>query len=347
VEVASTVNRTPVHVVSGFLGSGKTTLLNRLLRRPEFAATAVIVNEFGEIGLDHFLIERATDNVVLLESGCLCCTIVDSLHETLAQLHYRRVRGEIPPFERVVVETTGLAEPGPILNVILGHPLVRDHFRLGRLVVTVDALHAPLGVHSHPEVARQIALADALIVTKLDLVDDPADVDAMLDALNPAAERYDARHPDEFVRAFDGRPDDRLSEARAAVVRTYAHHHPAHALGVRSHAFVLDAPPTWAGVAAWWRLVRDHFGERLLRCKGVLEIADTGEIVFIQAVQRVFHTPERLPGWPGEDRRSRLVCITAGVDEAELRASLQALSLEAGANPSLRMQDLTTPGRTG
>src|SRR6476620_11716789 len=107
------LKRIPVHVVSGFLGSGKTTLLNRLLRRPEFAATAVIVNEFGEIGLDHFLIERASDNVVLLDSGCLCCTIVDSLHETLAQLHYRRMRGEIPPFAQLVVETTGLAEPGP------------------------------------------------------------------------------------------------------------------------------------------------------------------------------------------------------------------------------------------
>jgi len=336
-----------VHVVSGFLGSGKTTLLNRLLRRPEFAATAVIVNEFGEIGLDHFLIERASDNVVLLESGCLCCTIVDSLHETLAQLHYRRARGEIPAFERVVVETTGLAEPGPILNVILGHPLVRDHFRLDRLVVTVDALNAPQGAHTHPEVARQIALADALIVTKLDLVDDAAGVNALLEALNPAAARYDARDADAFVRAFEDRPGNGLTETRAGVVRTYAHHHPAHAIGVSSHAFVLDAPPTWAGVAAWWRLVRDHFGDRLLRCKGLLEIADTGEIVFIQAVQRVFHTPERLPGWPGDDHRSRLVCITAGVDEAELRASLKALSLESGANPSLRMQDLTTPGRFG
>ncbi|HSV19654.1 MAG TPA: GTP-binding protein [Casimicrobiaceae bacterium] len=333
--------------MSGFLGSGKTTLLNRLLRRPEFAATAVIVNEFGEIGLDHFLIEQATDNVVLLESGCLCCTIVDSLHETLAQLHYRRMRAEIPSFQRVVVETTGLAEPGPILNAILGHPLVRDHFRLGRLVVTVDALHAPQAVHRHPEVARQIALADVLIVTKLDLVEDAAAVAALLDSLNPAAIRYDARDADALVRALEGERDEGLSEVRTASVRTYAHHHPAHAMGVSSHAFVLDQPPTWAGVAAWWRLVRDHFGDRLLRCKGLLEIADTGEIVFIQAVQRVFHTPERLPGWPGDDHRSRLVCITAGVDEGELRASLKALSLEAGANPSLRMQDLTTPGRLG
>ena len=328
------MKRIPVHVVSGFLGSGKTTLLNRLLRRPEFAATAVIVNEFGESGLDHFLIERASDNVILLESGCLCCTIVDSLHETLAQLHYRRVRGEVPPFERVVVETTGLAEPGPILNVILGHPLVRDHFRLERLVVTVDALHAPQGMHDHPEVARQIALADALIITKLDLVADATDVNALIDALNPAAQRYDARDPDLFVGAFERQPREQLSSASSVKAQRYAHRHPAHGIGVRSHAFVLEQPPTWAGVAAWWRLVRDHFGDRLLRCKGVLEIADTGEIVFIQAVQRVFHTPERLPGWPDEDHRSRLVCITAGVDDAELQASLKAHSLEAGANPS-------------
>lgn len=342
------MNRIPVHVVSGFLGSGKTTLLNRLLRRPEFAATAVIVNEFGEIGLDHFLIERASDNVVLLDSGCLCCTIVDSLHETLAQLRYRRMRGEIPPFEQVVVETTGLAEPGPILNVILGHPLVRDHFRLERLVATVDALHAPQGVHDRPEVARQIALADALIITKLDLVADATEVDALVDALNPEAQRYDARHPDAFVRAFQGQSRDRLSAAPdAGYAQRTVYRRPQHALGVRSQAFVLERPPTWAGVAAWWRLVRDHFGDRLLRCKGLLEIADTGEIVFIQAVQRVFHTPERLPGWPDDDHRSRLVCITASVDDAELRASVKALSLEAGVNPSLRMQDLITPGRLG
>jgi G3E family GTPase len=342
------LNRIPVHVVSGFLGSGKTTLLNRLLRRPEFAATAVIVNEFGEIGLDHLLIERASDNVVLLDSGCLCCTIVDSLHETLAQLHYKRVRGDVPPFEQVVVETTGLAEPGPILNVILGHPLVRDEFRLARLLVTVDALHAPQGVHHHPEVARQIALADALIVTKLDLVANATEVDALIDALNPAAQRFDARDPDAFVRAFQGPSRAPLSGASGAGnARGHGHEHRPHALDVRSHAFVLERPPTWAGVAAWWRLVRDHFGDRLLRCKGLLEIADTGEIVFVQAVQRVFHTPERLPGWPDDDHRSRLVCITAGVDDAELRASLEALSVEAGENPSLRMQDLTTPGRLG
>ena len=135
-------DRLPVSLLTGFLGSGKTLLLNHLLGQPRFANTAVIVNEFGEIGLDHVLVQPGTDNVVLLEAGCLCCTIADSLHETLADLHFRRVRGELPPFERVLIETTGLADPAPILNTLLGHKLVTDVYRLDAVVVTVDAMHS-------------------------------------------------------------------------------------------------------------------------------------------------------------------------------------------------------------
>ena len=164
----------PVFLLSGFLGSGKTTLLNRLLEHPAFTNTAVIVNEFGEIGLDHLLIAQSSDNVVLLEGGCLCCTIADSLHETLADLNFRKVRGEIPAFERVIIETTGLADPAPILNTLLGHRLVTDHYRLEAVIVAVDALHALANISDAPEVALQIAVADRLIITKCDIAPMPA-----------------------------------------------------------------------------------------------------------------------------------------------------------------------------
>jgi G3E family GTPase len=334
----------PVYVVSGFLGSGKTTFLNRLLGRPEFASTAVIVNEFGEIGLDHLIIGRSNDNVVLLEAGCLCCTIVDSLQETLADLNFRKVRGEIPPFERVVIETTGLAEPAPNLNTLLGHPLVTAYYRLERLVVTVDAQNAPAGADRHPEIARQIALADSIIVTKLDLADHGDEIASLVDSLNPTVERFDARDLDASITAFRPRTRERVA-ASLRLRHRYEDVRKRHRTEIRSFSFTLDRATSWAGIAAWWQLVRDTFGDRLLRCKGLLEIADSGEIVFIQGVQRIFHTPERLGGWPDDDHRSRIVCITSGIGEAELRATLPAFGVDAYGNPSLTLKDLDREGR--
>src|SRR5688572_885050 len=180
-------DKLPVVLLTGFLGSGKTLLLNTLLRAPAFANTAVIVNEFGEIGLDHALMRTSSDNVVLLEAGCLCCTIADSLHETLADLHFRRVRGELPPFERVVIETTGLADPAPILNTLLGNKLVTGHYRLDAAVVTVDAVHFLEELARHREVEKQVSVADRLVVTKADVVS-PVDLSRVkhrLTQLNP------------------------------------------------------------------------------------------------------------------------------------------------------------------
>jgi G3E family GTPase len=334
----------PIYVLSGFLGSGKTTFLNRMLGCAEFFSTAVIVNEFGEIGLDHLIIGQSNDNVVLLESGCLCCTIVDSLHETLAHLNFQKVRGEIPPFERIVIETSGLAEPAPVLSTLLGHPLVTAYYRLERLVVTADAQNAATGVDVHPEIARQIALADAVIVTKLDLVDDNGTIGSIIDSLNPTAERFDARDLKAAMTAFRPRTD-RVDVVRPMQFRReHGDARKRRHSEIRSFSLVLERATSWAGIAAWWQLVRDTFGDRLLRCKGILEVADSGEVVFIQGVQRVFHKPERLGGWPDDDHRSRIVCITLGVDEAELRATLAAFAVEAGSNPSLTLKNLTVEG---
>ena len=342
--------RVPVSLLTGFLGSGKTTLLNTLLKAPEFANTAVIVNEFGAIGLDHYLVEKGSDNVVLLEAGCLCCTIADSLDETLADLHSRKVRGVIPPFARVIIETTGLADPAPILNTLLGHRLVTDYYRLDAVIVTVDAQHALAEMTAQQEVVKQIAVADRLVVTKLDVAPAASDLFARLEQLNPRAEIVESRHGDAALAAFASLERHRVAVDVAphdATHHGHAHHHAEandvnrHDARVRAHCFVIDEPISWAGIAAWWRIVSGAFGDRLLRTKGIVRIADSDEIVFLQGVQRVFHRPERLAGWPDTDHRSRLVCITRDVDESELRATLPALALPPGSDPHVSLAQLT------
>lgn len=334
-------SKLPVFLLTGFLGSGKTLLLNALLRAPQFANSAVIVNEFGEIGLDHALVQSSTDNVVLLEAGCLCCTIADSLHETLADLQFRRVRGEVPPFERVVIETTGLADPAPILNTLLGHKLVTDHYGLEAVIVTVDAAHAREELDQHREVSKQIAVADRLVITKVDLVPElqVAEVEEILRSLNPGAGLFRSRQASAALEAFSA------SSSQSKTLSAYESHAHAHDVNrhdehVHAHCFVLEAPVSWSGVAAWSRVLVDTLGDRLLRCKGLVQIGETGEIVFLQGVQRVFHAPERLSGWPDADHRSRLVCITRDVDEAEIRRTLPALRLPAGSDPNITLADL-------
>jgi len=329
----------PVFLLTGFLGSGKTSLLNALLRAPAFANTAVVVNEFGEIGLDHALVRSSADNVVLLEAGCLCCTIADSLHETLADLYFRRVRGQVPPFERVVIETTGLADPAPILNTLLGNRLVTDHYRLAAVIVTVDAMHFEGEVIRHREVAKQIAVADRLVITKVDVAS-AEQVEQRVRAMNPAADVIRSRNGNASLEAFAPHSSMNVRATEQPHGHPHAHDVNRHDERVRAHCFVLDGPVSWSGVAAWSRLVVDVLGERLLRCKGLVEIAGTGEIVFLQGVQRVFHAPERLADWPDADHRSRLVCITRDVDESELKRTLPALALPPGSDPNVRLEDL-------
>lgn len=333
----------PVVLLTGFLGSGKTLLLNALLKAPGFANTAVIVNEFGEIGLDHMLVQSCADNVVLLEAGCLCCTIADSLHETLADLYFKRVRKEVPPFERVIIETTGLADPAPILNTLLGHKLVTEHFRLDAVVTTVDAVNAAGELKQHREVAKQIAVADRLVLTKADVVSpgQVADLRSILQKLNPAASVYESRQASAALEAFAPRNVFEVKDFEKYENHSHAHDVNRHDAHIRAHCFYLDGPVSWSGVAAWCRILVDTLGERLLRCKGLVEIADGGEIVFLQGVQRVFHAPERLAGWPDADHRSRLVCITRDVAEEELKSTLPALKLPAGSDPNITLADLS------
>ena len=314
--------KTPVFLLTGFLGSGKTTLLNAALRTPALANTAVVVNELGEIGLDNLIIAEASDNVVLLDAGCLCCVNTGALHETLADLAGRRARGEIPPFERVIIETSGVADPAPLLNVLLGHPLATAEYRLEAVICTADAQHFLASRAKYPELDKQAAVAERIVVTKRDLAD-PAPVIAFLQDLNPEADWVEGAG-DAFLRYTRSRKP-LGSLASLGPIRRREHFS-----GIRAHTFRPQPPVTWAGWAAWSRLVAAEFGARLIRVKGLLKMEDAGEIALVQGVQGVFHPPQRFRDWPGGDAGNRLVCIARDLEERDLLATLPALATAAG-----------------
>ena len=324
--------KTPVFLLTGFLGSGKTTLLNAALREPAMANTAVVVNELGEVGLDNLIIAEASDNVVLLEGGCLCCANTGALHETLADLAGRRARGEIPRFERVVVETSGAADPAPLLNVLLGHPLVTAAYALNATVCVVDAQHFLASRLQYPELDKQAAVAERIVVSKRDLAD-AAPVIAFLREMNPDAELVDG-----VAAAFA--PATRKAAPLASLATLGPMRRREHVSGIRAFSFRPAAPVTWAGWSAWSRLVAAEFGARLIRVKGLLRIEDSGELVLVQGVQGVFHAPQRLSDWPDADHASRLVCIARDLSEAEIAVTLPALNTAPGTQATYTLKDL-------
>lgn len=329
--------RIPVTVLTGFLGSGKSTLLNRLLRNADLADTAVVVNELGEIGIDQLLVAGVCDNVLLLDSGCLCCTMLNSFRETLADLQARRATGELPAFRRVVVETTGLADPAPILQSLLRDSLVAHYYSLDGLVATVDAAFGEEELVQYVECRQQVSLADRLLVTKADQTEGacPPSLLERLRVLSPVASIV-------VVPEGEVSPAIVLGAAAAAdgsYTMVSAIGQP-HTDGVRADTFVIDGEIRWAGVAAWCEALREFFGRRILRCKGILLVADIGRPILVQGVQSVFAAPLVLPQWPDDDRRSRLVVISRGVEERELRATLGLLHAEPGTFRPGSLQEL-------
>ncbi|MGQ0663326.1 MAG: CobW family GTP-binding protein [Pseudomonadota bacterium] len=339
----------PVSVITGFLGAGKTTLLSRLLRHPGMAETAVIINEFGEIGLDHRLVEAVDAETLVMTSGCLCCTIRSDLADTLRELYLKRVRGAVPAFRRVVIETTGLADPAPILHTLMDDPILEAYYRLDGVVATVDAVNADWQLDSQFESVKQAAVADRIVLTKTDIAEEEAvaGLKRRLEALNPGApilvavhgavdpERlfdaglYDPKtktmdvqrwlNAEAFARADDrdhGHDRDRDNGSKLDVNR--------HDERIRAHCLVIGEPIEWEPFTQWLGAFARHRGEDLLRLKGILNVAGEDKPIAIHGIQHLFHPPARLPHWPDADRRSRLVFITRDIAPGPLERSLGA-----------------------
>jgi G3E family GTPase len=333
--------RWPVTMVTGFLGSGKTTLLNRLIGTAAFERSAVIINELGEIAVDHLLVDSSPDALIVLDNGCICCSARGDLAGALRTLARQRDAGQVPAFDRVLVETTGIADPVPLMETLCEDPHMAAEFRAHGIVTMVDAVNALEQFDAFAEPAKQVAIADRLLITKSDLAS-PAlleRLESMLRALNPGAaivrivtsqvsatralgDAWQPEHEGAFVWV----------ERAAQVKRAVAHETRAH-LGqsgeVDTYALWYDQPVTRAGLVLWLDKLAGLKGARLLRVKGILNVQ--GEPVAVHAVQRIVHEPVFLPRWPNAERRSRLVFITRGMDRSEIEPTLDALgfALEA------------------
>jgi G3E family GTPase len=316
-----------VSIVTGFLGSGKTTLLNRLHKDPALKNTAVIINEFGEVGIDHLLVEQSGDGVIELADGCLCCTVRGELVDTLADLVDRMQTGRIAALDRIVIETTGLADPVPVLQSVMGHPALMHALRLDGVIALVDAVNGEATLTAHEEARRQVAVADRIVLSKTDLSDDPSSLISHLRALNPNAEIVNAAESASATLIACGLYDPATKTADVARWLGHHHHdhdhdhahdheHSHHDPRIRTFSLVHDQPVSWSTIEMFLDLLRSTQGERLLRMKGIIELAeDPDRPLVIHGVQKLLHPPARLPAWPDGQRGTRLVLITHDLPE--------------------------------
>jgi G3E family GTPase len=322
----------PVTVVTGFLGSGKTTLLGRVLSEPSMANTAVLVNEFGEVGLDHHLLRRVDERTVLLGSGCVCCTTREDLVGALMELLDLNQRGEIPRLDRVVIETTGLADPAPILYTIFTDPVLQHHFSVDLVLTTVDAVNGALHLDRNPESLKQVAAADKIVVTKTDIAESSTVRSLLprLGAINPSARILEV--------AFGEVDVDELfrlggTGTHGVLESLVAEPHELHDVGeTHSVSTTFDGPIDWTAFGIWFSMLLHARGEDVLRVKGLLDVGEAGPVV-LNGVQHIIHPPEHLGEWPDEDRRSRIIFITRRVHPKELLDSLLAFHALLGARP--------------
>lgn len=343
----------PVTVLTGFLGSGKTTLLNHLLAQPELGETAVLINEFGAVGLDHLLVQHVAEDIVMLQSGCLCCTVRGDMVDAMRDLFLKRVKGDIPEFNRVVIETTGLADPAPIIHTLMTDPLLSSRYRLDGIVTTVDAVNGSATLDNHEEAIKQAAVADRLILTKCDIADYTAVevLHARLKTLNPGAPVVrvvnGAVDPKDILDAglFNDAakiPDVKKwlnAEAYADLRRErdrkmgidvddHSHHHHdinRHDARVQAFVFTRDEAVSWPALAFALELLISQRGENLLRIKGIVNAKESDKPLAIHGVQHVFHPPATLPEWPDSDHSTRIVFITRDLDRAVIQEMLDGV----------------------
>lgn len=355
----------PVSVITGFLGSGKTTVLRHLLSLPEMGETAVVINEFGEIGLDHTLVESSREDTVMLNSGCLCCTVRGDLVKTLQSLAIRRVRGEVTEFKRLVIETTGLADPAPILHTLMNDPILARDYRLDGVIAVVDGANGLATLDAHPESVKQAAVADRLLLSKSDIAK-PGEADALEDRLrklNPAAPIVRSAQgvvsPARIFGAGLYNPETKTADVQGWLKAEaykdaerghegsedhgHDHHHGHHHHDVNRHdeaihAFALERsePVDWDKLADWMEMLVTLYGARILRIKGLVNVAGEDKPVVLHGVQHVFHPPARLDAWPKDsERRTQIVFIVNGLETEMFRYTMAAfLDGEQPAQPN-------------
>ncbi len=331
----------PIFVVTGFLGSGKTTLLNHMLRHPSLKDAAVLINEFGAVGLDHFLVKKMDENTVLLASGCLCCTIRDDLKSAILELNSKRERGEVPRYKRMVVETTGLADPTPILFTLMSDPVLRNHYRLGGVITTVDAVNGLHQLDRHAESVRQATVADRIVITKSDLVETSqlAALKAHLMRINPAADymigRFGKIDVRRVLRADVYDPSKKAAEVKhwldleaIKTARDHKHIHDVnrHDEHIRSFVVTVERPLDWTAFGIWLTMLLHKHGQNVLRVKGILNVKGIDAPVIVNGVQHIVHPPLHLAAWPDDDRRSRIVFIVDDMDGTLIERSLAAFN---------------------
>ena len=364
----------PVSVLTGVLGAGTTTLLNRLLKDPALADTAVIINEFGDVAIDHLLVEQSSDGIIQLSDGCLCCTIRGDLVDTLADLVDRVQTGRIAALRRVIIETTGLADPAPVLQSIMGHPALVQAFRLDGVITLVDAVHGDATLDDHVEAVKQVAVADRIVISKTDLVASPERLDALrgrLRQINPSAQLIDATSLQGGYAAlfecglYD--PASKTADVRrwlgeAAGDGDHHHHHHAHHVHgegddhhhhhdsrIRTFTLVHDRPIPFSAIETFLDLLRSTHGDRLLRMKGVIELQEDPEHpLVVHGVQTLLHPPVRLPSWPDATRGTRLVLITLDMPEDYVRRLFAGITgtpaIDTPDRAALEANPLAIPG---
>ncbi|QKK30923.1 GTP-binding protein [Rhizobium indicum] len=350
-------DRIPVTILTGFLGAGKSTLLNRILKDPVMKDAAVIINEFGDVGIDHLLVESSGDSIIELSDGCLCCTVRGELVDTLANLMDAVQTGRVKPVKRVVIETTGLADPSPVMQAIMGNPVIATNFELDGAVTVVDAVNGLQTLDNHEEARKQAAVADRLIVSKKTMAEATDELVKRLRALNPRATMMDADSAEAGSAAvlvnglYD--PATKIADVGRWLQDEDAHeahhhhdhdgdhhhhghhHHDHHHLGeqghahqdphdvnrhdasIRSFSIIEEKPIDPMALEMFIDLLRSAHGEKLLRMKAIVSVSDRPDRpLVLHGVQSIFHPPVRLPAWPGEDRRTRMVLITRDLPEA-------------------------------
>ncbi len=347
-------NKIPVTLLTGFLGSGKTTVLNHLVQQPELSDALVIINEFGEIALDHLIVAHSTENLVMeMSNGCLCCTVRGDLIKTLRDITFRFSKTEQRPFSRVIIETTGLADPLPIVHTLITHPEIASVYRLDGISTTIDLATGDSTLTQHTEAIKQAAVADTLLLTKSDLAtsNQRSVLLNRLDRINPAAQAWEVSNgvilPERILNlglfSAKGKTPDverwlREEAYAESLSCTHAHFHDKHDEDhehnhqdvnrhddhIRAFCFAVEDPIPDQTLTAWLEVLMSFVGNNILRVKGILNIDSSPTPLVLHGVKHIFHQPVTLPAWPSEDRRSRLVFITKDVDREVIEKTFHA-----------------------